>query len=190
MKPVPEGGRRVAEGDGRVTHKMLNDNELDAVIVRALSRLPQHAPSRHFANAVMARVALPQPRPVRVYGRALSWLRQPRHAFAFATAYVVAASLALVVAVPWLVGHVPALQLALDWTVAQTGGLIRSTSLGLAEWWVTSGLADAAAGLPRSGPRLWLSVVALTAVYGGSAIGLRHLLRAPKVSHGPVQVSA
>ncbi len=173
-----------------MSHKPLNDTELDAFVVRALSRLPAHAPSRRFADSVMARVQQPQPRPVVVYRRARAWVSQPRRALTLAGAYVAAATVALVVAVPWLVQHSPALQLGLDWTLAQAGGLIRDASLGLASWWVGSGLADATRAVPRSGAKLWLSLVSLTTVYGGCAVGLHLLLRAPRVAHASVPLQA
>lgn len=173
----------------RVTRKSLTEAELDALVVRALSRLPSHAPSRGFDARVMARVQLPRPRPVVLYQRARAWVSQPRRALALAGAYVVFASVALVFTVPWLLENIPAFQFATQWAVQSAGSFLRETSLGVASWWMSSGLADAARVVPRSGPRLWLALGSLTAVYAGSAVGLHLLLRAPRVTHA-TQLSA
>lgn len=171
-------------------HKPMTDTELDALIVRALSRLPSCAPTPRFASNVMARVELPQPRLLVLGRRAVSWVREPRRALAFAGVYAVAAGLALVVAVPWLFANFPALQLGLDWAMTQTATLMRNTSLSAASWWVSSGIADATRVVPRSGPALWLSIGTLAAGYAGAAFGLHVLLRAPRVTDAPVHASA
>ena len=88
-----------------MSHKQLSDMELDALVVRSLSRLPAHAPSRVFSDKVMNRVGLPSPRAVVRYRRARAWLAEPRRALALGGAYAILAVVALVVAVPWLVQH-------------------------------------------------------------------------------------
>jgi len=45
-----------------VTDKYLEQDELDRLITRELSRLPCFAPSRGFQGRVMAQVRLPEPR--------------------------------------------------------------------------------------------------------------------------------
>lgn len=173
-----------------MNRKPMTDTELDASIVQALSRLPCYAPSPRFASNVMARVELPQPRLLVLGRRAVSWVREPRRALAFAGVYAVAAGIALVVVVPWLFSNVPALQFGLDWTINRTGTLMRDASLSLASWWLSSGIADATRVVPRSGPALWLSIGTLAAGYAGAAFGLHTLLRAPRVVEAPAHVSA
>jgi len=173
-----------------VSRKPMTDTELDAVIVRALSRLPSCAPSPRFAASVMARIELPQPRLLVVGRRVVTWVREPRRALALAGVYAVLAGVALTVTVPWLLGNFPALQLGLDWATTQAATLARDTSLAIASWWVSSGIADATRVVPRSGPALWLSIGTLTAGYAGAAFGLHALLRAPKVAEGPAHASA
>ena len=115
-----------------MTRKQLTDTEFDAFIVRSLSQLPSHAPSRAFTDKVMNRVQLPSPRPVVAWRRARSWVAQPRRALALAAAYACVASVALVVAVPWLVQRSPAIRFALDWTVSRSAGLMRDITISVA----------------------------------------------------------
>jgi hypothetical protein len=163
-----------------VSRKLLTDNEMDAVVVRALSRLVAHAPSRSFASNVMVRVALPQPGPVVLFHRARAWASQPSHAMALAGGYALSAILAMAVVVPWLVGQLPAIRSVAGWLVARGGELARQGLVTAAEWSVASGLAGLAQSLPLSGPRIWLAGVAVIVAYAGCAVGLHILLRTPK----------
>jgi hypothetical protein len=171
-----------------VTGKLLSNEELDALVVTALARLPVLSPSRGFADSVMAQVQLPRPLLVRHFARFRAWISQPRRALAFAGGYIVAASIALVVAVPWLVERMPAIEFAWRWVASGAATSLRDASLAVASWWVTSGLSDVAGGLPTSGAKLWMAVLALTFMYGGCAIGLHRLLRAPRMGHAPARV--
>ena len=173
-----------------MSRKQLTDAELDGLVVRSLSRLPPHAPSRAFQGRVMNRVQLPQPRPVTVYRRARAWVAQPRRAVALAAAYAVAATVALALAVPWLVTHSPAIGFAFDWTVARCLGLVREAALGFAAWTVSSGLTRLVKSLPLSGLQVWAAVFALTTGYAGCVVGLHFLLRAPRGKDVPIQVQA
>ena len=92
----------------------LSDNELDALLVRSLSRLPNYAPTRAFADKVMNRVQLPAPRPVLAYRRARLWLSQPRRALTFAGAYAAFVVIALFFVIPWLIANSPAIAFAAD----------------------------------------------------------------------------
>ncbi len=163
-----------------VSRKSLTDNEMDAVVVRALSRLGPHAPSRSFASNVMTRVALPQPGPVVVYRRARAWASQPRHAMALAGGYALSALIAMAVVVPWLVGQLPAIRFVADWLVARGGELVRQGIVMAAEWSVASGLTELVRSVPLSGPGIWVAGVALVLAYAGCAVGLHVLLKAPK----------
>ena len=162
-----------------MTHKQLSDTELDAIIVRELSRLPSLGPSRGFADRVMNRVALPSPKPVRAWRRARSWVREPRRALALAGAYVVAASIALTFAVPWALRNSPVLREAFDWMMARGAGIVREVAYTAGSWAVSSGLAGLVKSIPLSGPQLWAGALGATAAYAGCAIGLHRLLRAP-----------
>lgn len=171
-----------------MSRKLLTDEELDALVVRSLSRLPAHAPSRAFENKVMCRVQLPQPRPVTLYRRARTWVAQPRRAVALACIYALAASVALVVAIPWLLNNSPAIRFAFDWTVTRSVGGIRQAALGLASWTVSSGITGLVKSIPLTGGQLWAAAFALTAGYAGCAIGLHFLLRAPRGKDDPVRI--
>ena len=169
-------------------HKRLPDSELDAIVVRALSRLPAYTPSRGFAGRVMARVQLPQPAPVVIYRRVRSWAAQPRHAMALAGAYAASAAVAMAVVVPWLLAHLPAIGFAGQWAMTRVSGAAREALLAAAGWAVTSGATDLFRSLQLTGGRLWLAVGALTVGYAGCAVGLHVLLRAPRGKDVPVQL--
>lgn len=173
-----------------MTRKQLSSEELDALVVRSLSRLGGFGPSRVFADNVMNRVQLPSPHALVAYRRLGAWLRQPRRALAFAGAYAVFAMIALVVAVPWLINNSPAIGFAYDWTLARLAGLMRDVALGFASWTVSSGLAGIVKSVPLSGPQVWAMAFGATAAYAGCAIGLHFLLRAPRDKHAPVQTQA
>ena len=172
-----------------MTRKHLSDTELDAIVVRSLSRLPMYGPSRSFSTKVMNRVALPSPRAVMAWRRARAWALQPRRALMLAGGYAVMAAVALSVAVPWLVRHSPAIAFAYDWTVTRTGGLLRDVALGVASWTVSSGLAGIFKSIPLSGPSVWALAFGATAAYAGCAVGLHYLLRAPGDKHATAQLS-
>jgi hypothetical protein len=168
----------------------LSDAEMDVLVVRALSRMPRYAPSRGFADRVMSRVRMPQPRSLVLSRRALAWAAQPRRALALAGAYVVAAVLGLAVAVPWLLASVPSLRVVYDQAAGRIAAWAGDLLLSVASWWVSSGFAEATTALPTSGFSLWLTIGAVTFAYTGAAVGLHFLLRTPKAAHAPARVSA
>lgn len=170
-----------------MSDKQLTDSELDTLVVRSLSRLPAYAPSRVFGDKVMNRVQLPSPRAVKAIGRARSWVAQPRRALALAGAYVLLTSVALVVSVPWVFRHSPAIRFAFDWVIGRGGAVVRDALVGIASWTVSSGLAGMIKSIPLSGTQLWALAFGATAGYAGCAIGLHHLLRAPRDKHAPAQ---
>lgn len=163
-----------------MTRKHMSPEELDALVVGSLSRLAAHGPSRGFADNVMNRVQLPSPRPLVAWRRARGWLAQPRRALAFAGAYAAFATVALIVMVPWLLKHSPAIAFVYDWTVTRSAGLLRDATLAAASWTVSSGLTGLLKSVPLSGPQVWVVAFAATAAYAGCAIGLHFLLRAPR----------
>ena len=171
-----------------MTRKQLDSNELDAMVVRSLARLPSHGPSRAFADRVMDRVQLPSPWALVRYRRARAWVSQPRRALALAGAYAVFATVALMVAVPWLLTHSPAISFAYDWTIGRFAALLRDGTIAVAGWAVSTGLTGFVRSLPLSGPQVWALAFAATLAYAGCAIGLHFLLRAPRGKHAPVQV--
>ncbi len=171
-----------------MTRKQLTDIEFDAFIVRSLSGLPSHAPSRAFTGKVMNRVQLASPRPVVAWRRARSWVAQPRRALAFAAAYACVATAALVVAVPWLLEHSPAIRFGFDWTISRGAGIMRDVTIGAASWAVSTGIAGVFKSIPLSGPQLWALAFGAAATYAGCAIGLHYLLRAPRDKNAPVPV--
>ena len=173
-----------------MSHKQLTDSELDALVVRSLSRLPAYAPSRVFGDKVMNRVQLPSPRAVKAIGRARSWVAQPRRALALAGSYALVTSAALVVSVPWVRRHSPAIRFAFDWEIARGGAAVRDSLVAIASWAVSSGLAGLVQSVPLSGRRAWALVFGATAAYAGCAVGLHYLLRAPRDKHAPAQAQA
>lgn len=173
-----------------MTRKQLSSEELDALVVRSLSRLKAYGPSRGFADNVMNRVQLPSPRALMAYRRARGWLAQPRRALAFAGAYAAFATVALIVMVPWLLKHSPAIAFAYDWMVGRSAGLLRDAAMSLASWTVSSGLTGLLKSVPLSHPQVWALAFAATAAYAGCAIGLHFLLRAPRDKDAAIQIQA
>jgi hypothetical protein len=163
-----------------VSHEQLTDQELDALVVRSLSRLPAMAPSRGFEAAVMARVVLPQPRPVALYRRAWAWAAEPRRAIALAGSYAVAALIALGVAVPWLLARGPQLSFGVDWALGRSLALVHQASAAFAGWTLSSGLAERFQSLPVSIPAALAAGSLIAAAYAGCAVGLHVLLRTPR----------
>ena len=131
-----------------MSHKQLTDQELDALVVRSLSRLPAFAPSRGFEAAVMARVLLPQPRPVALYRRAWAWAAEPRRAMVLAASYAVAALVALGTVVPWLIAHGPHISFGVDWALGRSLAVVHQASGAFAGWTLSSGLAERLQSLP------------------------------------------
>ena len=160
--------------------KPLADREMDRLVVRALSRLGEVAPSRSFSNRVMARVAMAQPRPLVLFHRARAWALQPRHAMVLGGAYATLAVAALVLVVPWLLANSPAIRLVADWVVVRGASVVRDAVLAVAQWSVASGLTSLVRSLLRSAPSLWVGALLLTAAYTGGALLLHALLRAPR----------
>ena len=173
-----------------MTRKRLTDAELDTLVVRALSRLPARGPSPAFGQRVMARVQLPQPYPVLALRRARAWVSEPRRALALASAYIVVATAALAVTLPWLAGHVSAIGAGFDWVTAQALSAVRALGYAAAELAVASGVTRFLAAVPLRGPALWAIGALLAAGYAGGLVGMRFLLRAPRVQHVAVHVDA
>lgn len=173
-----------------MSRKRLSDEELDALIVRAISRLPTDGPARGFADRVLARVELPGPRAVALFGRLRAWVSRPERAFALAGSYAVVAAVALAVVAPWLAANSTAIGYAFDWTVARSLAPLRQFALGLAGWAVSSGVAGVVNTVARSGPQVWLGGLLLTVGYAASAVGLHLLLRAPRRKDASVRIRA
>lgn len=170
-----------------MTYKDLADSELDARVIRELSRLPSLAPRPGFSDRVMTRVRPPQPRAVVLFHRARHWASEPRRALALAGGYAVAATAALVAFVPWVFRNSAALRVASDWVTVQAFGALRDWTLALAGWAVTSGVSDWFKNLDIGGGQLALAGGLVTAGYGACALGLHYLLRAPRGTNAPVQ---
>jgi hypothetical protein len=163
---------------------------MDALVVRALARLESHGPPSRFADKVMTRVSLPQPRAVLILRRARAWVLQPRRALVLAEAYAVSAVIALALAIPWLLSNSPAISLAAGWTLGRIVDSGREIVLAAARWSVSSGLAGFVESLPLTGPSLFAGAGILAAGYGGCALGLHYLMRAPRGKDAPVQAHA
>jgi hypothetical protein len=163
-----------------VSHKQLTDQELDTLVVRSLSRLTALAPSRGFEAAVMARVVLPQPRPVALYRQARAWAREPRRALALAGSYAVATLIALGVAVPWLMARGPQISFGVDWALGRSLALVHEASATFAGWTLSSGLAERLQSSRVTTPAALAAASLIAAAYAGSAVGLHFLLRTPR----------
>lgn len=116
--------------------------ELEAcrALAQALSGLPRFAPSPDFADAVMARVTLPQP----AFARVRRWLPATRRGWMMLVAALLAPLTPLAVAVGWLLSR----------PMVTVGGLWSMT-----ERWVSEGLdsllRSLLGALVRSGAWSW-----------------------------------
>lgn len=160
--------------------KQLDVGDLDGMVLRELTALRSFAPSRAFADTVMARVRLPQPAAVVLLKRAGAWALQPRRAVALATAYAASVAIALRLGLPWLADHAPALRLAASWVAGQVSGFAGAVALAAGEWAVRIGATDAVRTAIASGPRLWGALAALSLGYAVCGYGLHALLKTPR----------
>lgn len=160
--------------------KQLAADELDAVIVRELSRLPIYAPSRSFTERVMAQVALPEPRALVTLRRARAWALQPHRVLALASGYAVTAAIALGVAVPWLLAHASSIGFATSWLEARAIGAVREGVIGAAGWVMASSLYGFVRSLSLSSGNLAVIFSGLSVGYAVCILGLHQLLRAPR----------
>jgi len=160
--------------------KQLDAGDLDALVLRELSRLPTFGPRRAFADQVVARVRRPQPAPVVLLHRAGAWALQPRRAVGLAAAYAVCVAVGLRLAVPWVTAHAPAFSFVTSWVAAQAQAVFDAAALAVVSWAVELGAADAIHSAAMAGPRLWAALAALTIGYAACVYGMRVLLRAPR----------
>lgn len=160
--------------------KQLTPDELDALIVRELSRLPIYAPSRSFADSVMAQVLLPEPRALVALRQARAWAAQPRRALALASGYAALAVITLGVAVPWLFAHAPSIGFAASWLQERAFGAVREGAIGVAGSFMASSLYDFVRSLSLSSGNLALIFGGLSLGYAACIFGLHQLLRAPR----------
>ena len=169
-----------------MTHKHLDDSELDALVLRELSSLPSLAPSRGFEDRVMARVSLPKPAALVLLQRAGTWVMQPRRAVALATAYALCVVVTVALAAPWVAAHAGAIGVATAWVTARAGAWLDAATLAVASWAVRSGLADAVRSVAGTGPRLWAELATLSLAYAAGGLGMHALLKAPRRSDASV----
>jgi hypothetical protein len=169
-----------------VTDKYLEQDELDRLITRELSRLPCYAPSRGFQGRVMAHVRLPEPRALVVLRRTRAWVLQPRRALALAGAYAACAAIALGFAVPWVLQNSPSISYGTGLMLAKVLGAARELGMALAGWVLTSRSYETVRSLPILQEHLAGIAVLLTVTYAAAAVALHHLLRGPRGKSVPI----
>jgi len=162
--------------------KQLDHSDLDALVLRELSRMPSYAPSRGFPDRVMARVVMPRPAALVLLQRAGAWALQPRRAVALATAYATCVVATILLAGPWVAAHASFFTLGASWVAGQVGGWLNAAALAVASWGVRSGLVDAVRSAAGTGPRLWATIATASIAYAASGYGLHVLLKAPRRS--------
>jgi len=165
-----------------VTHEQWSDSELDARVLRELSRLPGLAPSRGFEDRVMARVVLPKPAAVVLLRRAGAWIVQPRRAVALAAAYALCVVVTVALGAPWVAAHGTVIGGAVAWVAGRVRAWLDATALAVAAWAVRSGLAAAVRAAAGTGGRLWAEVATLALAYAAGGFGMHVLLKAPRRS--------
>jgi len=162
--------------------KQLDHSDLDVLVIRELSRLPNLGPSREFGDRVMSQVTLPRPAALVLLHRAGAWALQPRRALVLATTYATCVLLTVLLAAPWVAAHASFFTLGASWIAGQVGGWLDTAVMAVGSWSVRSGLVAALRSAAGSGPRLWATVATATVAYAASGYGLHVLLRAPRRS--------
>jgi hypothetical protein len=169
-----------------VTDKHLELNDLDARIVRELSRLPALEPSRGFSHHVMAQVRLPEPKAVLALRRARAWAIQPRRALALASAYAACAVIALGLAVPWVVQHSASIAYGAGLAADKALASARELGMALAGWVWTSREWDTLRSMPILREHLVPLLALLSAAYAGAGVALHRLMKTPGGKRVPV----
>jgi hypothetical protein len=169
-----------------VTDKHLELNDLDALLVRELSRLPAFEPSRGFSHRVMAQVRLPEPRAVVALRRARAWALQPRRALALAGAYAACAVIALGFAVPWVVQHSASISYGAGLAADRALAAARAAGMALAGWVWTSRSWDTVRSIPVLREHLVPLLALLSAAYAGAGVTLHRLMKTPGGKRVPV----
>ncbi len=162
--------------------KQLDGSDLDMLVLRELSSLPNLAPSRDFRDRVMSQVALPRPVALVLLRRAGTWALQPRRAVILATTYAACVLVTVLLAAPWVAAHASSVTLGASWVAGRVGGWLDAAALAVGSWSVRSGLVAALRSAAGSGPRLWATLVTAALAYAASGYGLHVLLRAPRRS--------
>ena len=169
-----------------MTDKHLELNDLDALIVRELSRLPAFELSRGFSHRVMAQVRLPEPKAVVALRRVRAWALQPRRALALASAYAACAVIALGFAVPWLVQHSASISYGAGLAADKALASARETGMALAGWVWTSRSWDTLRSIPVLREHLVPLLALLSAAYAGAGVALHRLMKTPEGKRVPV----
>jgi hypothetical protein len=169
-----------------VTDKHLELNDLDARIVRELSRLPAFEPSRGFSHRVMAQVRLPEPKAVVVLRRARAWALQPRRALALAGAYAACAVIALGFAVPWVVQHSATISYGAGLAADKALATAREFGMAVAGWVWTSRSWDTLRSIPILREHLVPVLALLSVAYAGAGVALHRLMKTPGGQRVPV----
>jgi hypothetical protein len=164
----------------------LEPNDLDALIVRELSRLPAFELSRGFSHRVMAQVRLPEPKAVVALRRVRAWALQPRRALALASAYAACAVIALGFAVPWLVQHSASISYGAGLAADRALASAREAGMALAGWVWTSRSWDTLRSIPVLREHLVPLLALLSAAYAGAGVALHRLMKTPGGKRVPV----
>lgn len=169
-----------------MTDKHLEANDLDAFIVRELSRLPAFEPSRAFSHRVMAQVRLPEPKAVVALRRARAWVLQPRRALALAGAYAACAVIALGIAAPWVAQHSASLSYGAGLAADKALAAAREFGMALAGWIWSSRPWGALRSAPLLREHLVPVLALLSASYAAAGVALHHLMKTPGGKRVPI----
>lgn len=162
-----------------MTDKHLEPIDLDALIVRELSRLPSLEPTRGFADRVMAQVRLPEPRPVVALRRARAWVLQPRRALALGAAYAACAVVALGFAVPWVLQHSAGIGYSAGLLADRVFAAAREAGMAFAARVFASPSWETLRSLPVLREHLVPFLALLSVAYAGAGVALHRLLKTP-----------
>ncbi len=162
-----------------MTDKHLEPIDLDALIVRELSRLPSLEPTRGFSDRVMAQVRLPEPRAVVALRRARAWVLEPRRALALGAAYAACAVIALGFAVPWVLQHSAGIASGAGLVADRVLGAARDAGMALAARLFTSPSWETLRTLPVLREHLVPFLALLSVAYAAAGVALHRLLKAP-----------
>jgi len=159
--------------------KYLEQDELDRLITRDLSRLPSFVPSLGFDRRVMAMVRLPEPQALIALRRARAWALQPRRALALAGAYAACAVIALALAVPWALQHSSYISFGVGLMATKVIGAARETGMAFAGSVLTSRSFQALRSMPVLREHFVMLFAVATVGYAAAAVTLHRLLKSP-----------
>ena len=159
--------------------------ETERDVVSLIAALPLMSPTPGFADRVMARVAIPQPRTVRTLDVIRRRVFASRRSLAFAASLLVLVAGSMAGSIVWTLGHQETLAALGAWLTAQAGQVAWLGVRGIASNFIEQPWFAGLRALAASPGRLWLATALALVAYLSGVLALRRLLAlpTPRVAH-------